>query len=51
MEQTSQRTQLRCSTQSRDPENTKFDIIKHLHLSQDENNQNKKQYQVINTLS
>lgn len=35
MEQMSQRTQLRCSTQSQDPENKKLEVIKHLHLSQD----------------
>lgn len=35
MEQMSQRTQLRCSTQSQDPENTKLEVIKHLRLFQD----------------
>lgn len=36
MEQMSQRTQLRCSTQSQDPENKKLEVIKHLRPSQDE---------------
>lgn len=47
MEQKSQRTQLRYSTQSQDPENTKLEVIKHLRLSQDKRSKTKNNIKLL----